>query len=270
MNNRQQSNLKDQLGFTLVELLVVIAIIAILAGLLLPVIGRVKTKAKISSARVEMKNIEAAMAQYETDLKRLPASNEAYAPGNANPDFTFGTTAAGMTGGVVTNGSSFTSGLREANNSEIMGIIMNLTQFRNGSLTVNTNNQYNALKTTYFNGKQVSAQKAGGIGEDGVIRDPWGNPYIITIDGNFDGFCLDGFYKQQSVSQGSGQTGLKNTFNAVDPAGNSDHFAVQAKVMIWSFGPDGRADESIKADAQGQDASGNPVRNDDNVLSWSE
>ncbi len=270
MNRNRQNKLTGRLGFTLVELLVVIAIIAILAGLLLPVIGRVKTKAKISSARVEMKNIESAMAAYETDLKRLPASDNAYLGGNANPDFTFGTTGAGMTGGTVTNGSSYTGGGWEANNSEISGILMALTQFRNAAPTVNTNHQFNALKNTYLNSKQVDAQKAGGVGTDGVIRDPWGNPYIVTIDANFDGFCLDAFYKQQDVSQSSGQTGLKGTFNAADPMGNGDFYQVQSKVLVWSFGPDGRADDTIKADGEGTDGTGARVRNDDNVLSWSE
>ena len=76
-------------GFTLIELLVVIAIIAILAGLILPVIGRVKTKSKIASTKVDMVQIEAAMFAYETDLGRMPTSNGPL--NNGNPDFTFGT-----------------------------------------------------------------------------------------------------------------------------------------------------------------------------------
>ena len=59
-------------GFTLVEMLVVIAIVAILAGILLPVISRSKTKAKVASARIEMKGLEASIKSYKTDYQRFP------------------------------------------------------------------------------------------------------------------------------------------------------------------------------------------------------
>ena len=58
--------------FTLIELLVVIAIIAVLAGLLLPALAGAREHAKRTRAQVEMKNLQAAIAMYESDYGYLP------------------------------------------------------------------------------------------------------------------------------------------------------------------------------------------------------
>ena len=50
--------------------------------------------------------------------------------------------------------------------------------------------------------------------------------------------------------------------------GNSGRFRVQTKVMIWSFGPDGKADPNFRSDYEGPDVSGEKVSNLDNILSW--
>src|SRR6185437_9046377 len=63
-------------GFTLTELLVVIAIIGILAGLLLPALGKAKNQARVTQAKVEIKNIEGAISKYEADYSRYPASQQ--------------------------------------------------------------------------------------------------------------------------------------------------------------------------------------------------
>src|SRR5207245_4748164 len=63
-------------AFTLVELLVVISIIAVLAGLLLPVLAGMKKKAKIALARSEMSHLATAIKAYEEEYNRFPMSKQ--------------------------------------------------------------------------------------------------------------------------------------------------------------------------------------------------
>jgi hypothetical protein len=97
------------------------------------------------------------------------------------------------------------------------------------------------------------------VGPDGVYRDPWGTPYIISLDINDDNVCRDAFYRLQTVSRQSAQTGFNGLFNPVDPNGVGDHFQFNGKIMIWSAGSDGAVDKSRPANAGA---------NKDNVLSW--
>ena len=122
----------------------------------------------------------------------------------------------------------------------------------------NFNHAMNPNKIGYLTAKEVSDRKLPGVGPDGVFRDPWSNPYIITVDLNGDGKCRDAYYKRDSVSQipGGGDKGLNGLYRSSSQA---DSFEANKPIMVWSFGPDGLISGQQKA---------NVGVNKDNILSW--
>ena len=164
----------------------------------------------------------------------------------------------------------------QTSNAEVMAALCDILVFRNDEETPNrqrtptevVDHVLNPRKNRYLDVKEVDSPKRpgnadrnfpgdparGGLGWDGVYRDPFGNPYIISLDLNYDNRCRDAFYRRASVSVG-GINGLSR------PAGvtTGDVFEANKPIMIWSFGPDGKADPTLKA---------NQGVNKDNVISW--
>ncbi len=230
-------------AFTLVELLTVIAIIAILAAMLLPALSRAKLNAQKTQAKLQIQDIVTAVQAYDSAYSRFPisdnaqtiANNNAKLPSNPNGDITYG--------GSFTNASGFSTWIGtqnyESNNAEVMAILMDITNYSGTSTpTINTNSQYNPQRTIFLNAKMVGDTTTWpGVGPDLVYRDPWGNPYIITMDLNYDDQCQDTFYSQKDVSStGNGSQGYNGLVNP-NVVANPNDFQYHGKVMVWSMGP---------------------------------
>ena len=179
--------------------------------------------------RIEIQNLIAAVTQYEIAYSHFPGPSNVIESDLI--DFTFGTYGTSKASLGITNASGY-----QANNSELMAILTD-----NPNTVANTNHCRNPQRLVLYSARIAPDTNSPGLGPDGVLRDRWGNPYIISIHLKEDETCRDAFYSLPSVS-------------GTNPP------RVRARVMIWSLGPDGKADRTKSADAG---------VNKDNILSWS-
>ena len=219
-------------GMTLLEVLAVIAIIAILISILVPAIARSKIKAKVGMAKVDCATISTAIKSYYNDYGRYPVrkGQKANTPGG---DLSYDVSPP---------------------NSDAVVTLIDDTELND----VNKNHRANYKKTRYFEPKLTDNLEEQGIGPDGVFRDPFGNPYVISVDLNNDDKCCDVLYGLPSISDISGdrigQFGLmRETIN------DKEMFCLPSTVMVWSAGPD--RDTSLNDNAK-QGA------NYDNIIGW--
>jgi hypothetical protein len=154
-----------------------------------------------------------------------------------------------MSSGPITVGTPVGGSVLQ--NDQIVAVLMNFATYPNTAIpTSDASFLVNPQKTEFLNANMTGDNSSPGVGTDLVYRDPWGNPYIISLDLNDDGLCEDSFYKPASMS-GGGLNGL-----ILQPDGN---YAYHGRIMVWSAGPDGKASIVVTA---------TQAENHDNVLSW--
>jgi prepilin-type N-terminal cleavage/methylation domain-containing protein len=146
--------MKASRGFTLIEMVVVLAVIAILAAVLTPIINSYVDRARLNSANSDVKNIAAAILQYNTDTKVWPIYK-------TNADIPNGNTwdVASTPGDTPSLGAGATGWTT--------GILSGTT-----SLDLMLNSNFLGLPTTGTRAWKGAYLQIG--------SDPWGSAYFVT------------------------------------------------------------------------------------------
>jgi type II secretory pathway pseudopilin PulG len=215
-------NNKSQSGLTAIETIFLLAIIFVLGALLLSNSSDVPRRAMIAKAQTQMSHICAAILQYEAAYGRLPVGNA-----ETNTDVTYGLAPADIQGIQAIEGTRLVS-----SNSDIMVILLNLDQ------GVNNGRKLNPKQTTFLDAKIFDDTIGGAVsGVDYQFRDPWGHPYVISLDGNNDGFVRDAVYANPAVS----------SYRSSNQTNRQGFYELKGRCMVWSRGPDGKVSMRIPA-----------------------
>ncbi len=204
-------------AFTLIELLVVISIIAVLAGLLLPVVSRVTEKARQVSAKSTETQIVSAINSFQTDYGQypIPATGAAAA----------GTNTSDTTYGIDFHNNTLFNVLRATEASAGAGATV--TNTRNIVYFEGKNVKSETLPkdgfTTTTNGKSAFNKTQFKVGD---YVDPWGNAYYVRIDTNYNNVVSNPYADAPGTN---------------DDATRNDASVLRLGAICYSFGLDGKA-----------------------------
>lgn len=72
----RQMSRRSRAGFTLIELMIVVVILGLLATIVMPRILSRPEQARRTKAKIDIRNIESALALFKTDTGRFPTTSE--------------------------------------------------------------------------------------------------------------------------------------------------------------------------------------------------
>ena len=189
-------------AFTLIELLVVISIVAILMGLAFPAFQGVQNAAKKTQAKNDLVQIVTAVNAFYTEYGKYPLP-------------------AGTTGDQFIYGPGGT-------NSKAL-----FDPLRGSDLPAGMNpRQIEFLKLA--DAKDATKPRAG-VGADGQFYDPWGKPYAVAIDADYDNQVPNPYSSHAGATP-----------------------KLRAGIIAWSLGKDLAGGSGDKNTGQGKD----------DVISW--
>lgn len=194
-------------AFTLIELLVVIVIIAVLIGLAFPAFQGIHNQAEKMQAKNDLVQIVTAVNAYYTEYGKYPLTPATPA------DTTYGATAT---------------------NEQLFNVLRAITL---------TENPRGIVFLSPPDAKDVNNPRAGissASASAGQYFDPWGKPYLIRLDTNYDNQVSNPY------SQNAGSAPL-----------------LRSGVIAWSFGKDAVSQSSATTPADK-----NTGTNRDDVISW--
>jgi type IV pilus assembly protein PilA len=224
---------KSEGGFTLIELLIVITIIAILAGFLFPVFTGAQRQAKKVQAKNDMMQLVTAVTGYYTDYGKYPLAD-------------------------IKQGCDTLLGDRNGNydNAFVVNVLRSIADS-----DWNASNALNSRQVVYLQGTeakdstnpksgfatQAATSSNGSPIKKGAFVDPWGNEYMLFIDGDYDGWTMD-YIRYSDLTYGAQRTSTC--------AGT--WWSVSVNAFGASWGEDGK---------QGKNGDGK-YRGSDDVLTW--
>jgi prepilin-type N-terminal cleavage/methylation domain-containing protein len=209
-------NAEGRRAFTIIELLVVILIIGILVGFSFAAFQGVLERAKKVQAKNDLTQIVTAVNAFYTEYGKYP---------------------------LVTDDTPI------ANTADLFYTLRAVASGANAP--VNGVPAINPRAIVFISPPDVKnpANPRSGIGSDGQFYDPWGTPYVVTIDGNYDNQIANP-YSDSDGSAGAAQ--------------------LRSGVIAYSFGKNGALGGGAAASSKYAAESGTAgkYKASSDVISW--